>query len=118
MNANLTVDSLLEKIDDLGRPVGRQVLMLAGQSALIERPKAKIVKLEKRVKKNSNNSSKPPSSDGLSKPPPTSSPRENGKNKSGGQLGCACETLKQTDTPDIIKKHALILLFLFFLVRY
>jgi len=70
------------------------------------------------VKKNSGSSSRPPSGGGLSKPPPTNLLRENGKNKSGGQLGCACETLKQTDTPDIIKKHALILLFLFFLVRY
>jgi len=64
------------------------------------------VELEKRVKKNSDNSSKPPSSDGLSKPPPKSPLHENGKNKSGGQLGCVGETLKQTDTPDIIKKHA------------
>jgi hypothetical protein len=32
---------------------------------------------------------------------------ENGKNKSGGQPGHKGETLKQTETPDIIKKHAL-----------
>jgi len=98
MDTNITVDSLLQKIDNLGRLVEKQVLMLAGQSALIERLKAKIVDLEKRVKKNSGNSSRPPKS----------SLRENGKNKSGGQLDCVFETLKQTDTPDIIKKHALI----------
>jgi len=62
--------------------------MLAEQSALIERLKAKIAELEKRVGKNSGDSSKPPSSDGLLKPPPKSSLRENGKNKSGG-LVCA-----------------------------
>ena len=52
--------------------------MLAEQSALIERLKAKIVELEQRVKKNGGNSSKPPFGDGLSKPPPTSSLRGNG----------------------------------------
>lgn len=108
MNTNTPVDFLLQKIDDLGRLVEKQILMLAEQSVLIEKLEAKIVELEKRAKKNSGNSSKPPSSDGLSKPPRTSSLRENGKNKSGGQLGHVGETLKQTDTPDIIKKHILI----------
>jgi len=58
MNANITVDSLPQKIDNLGRLVEKQVLMLAEQSALIERLYAKIVELEKRVKKNSGNSSR------------------------------------------------------------
>ena len=74
---------------------------------IIERLEARIRELEQRLNKNSSNSSKPPSSDGLSKPPRTSSLRENGKNKSGGQPGHKGETLKQTETPDIIKKHAL-----------
>jgi len=43
MNAIITVDSLLRKIGDLERLVEKQVLMLAEQSALIERLKAKIV---------------------------------------------------------------------------
>ena len=68
---------------------------------------ARIADLEKRLDKNSSNSSKPPSSDGLSKPPRTTSLRENGKNKSGGQPGHKGETLKHTETPDIIKKHIL-----------
>lgn len=74
---------------------------------IIDRLEARIRELEQRLNKNSSNSSKPPSSDGLSKPPRTSSLREKGKNKSGGQLGHKGETLKQTDAPDIIKKHVL-----------
>ncbi len=98
MNASVT--SLLEKITSLEQLVEKQ-------SVLIEQLHARIIELEKQTKKNSGNSSKPPSSDGLSKPPRTSSLRENGKNKSGGQPGHKGETLKQTETPDIIKKHIL-----------
>jgi len=68
MAANITVDSLLQKIDDSGRLVEKQVLMLAEQSALIERLGAKIVELKKRVKKNGGNSSRPPSRNRLSRP--------------------------------------------------
>ena len=78
MNASVT--SLLEKITSLEQLVEKQ-------SVLIEQLHARIIELEKQTKKNSGNSSKPPSSDGLSKPPRTSSLRENGKNKSGGQPG-------------------------------
>jgi len=74
---------------------------------IIERLEARIRELEQRLSKNSSNSSKPPSSDGLSKPPRTTLLRENGKNKSGGQPDHKGETLKQTETPDIIKKHVL-----------
>jgi transposase len=74
---------------------------------IIERLEARIRELEQRLNKNSSNSSKPPSSDGLSKPPRTSSLRENGKNKSGGQPGHKGGTLQQTKTPDIIKTHVL-----------
>ena len=87
------ISTLLAKIADLEKVVIEQA--------------AKIADLEKRLDKNSRNSSKPPSSDGLSKPPRTTSLRENGKNKSGGQPGHKGETLKQTETPDIIKKHVL-----------
>jgi len=74
--------------------------MLAEQSVLIAKLEAKIVELEKRAKKNSGNRSKPPSSDGLTKPPKTTSLRESGKNKSGGQFGHKGETLKQVETPE------------------
>ena len=74
---------------------------------IIERLEARIRELEQRLNQNSSNSSKPPSSDGLTKPSRTSSLRENGKNKSGGQPGHKGETLKQTEKPDIIKTHVL-----------
>ena len=87
------ISTLLAKIADLEKLVIQQA--------------ARIADLEKRLDKNSRNSSKPPSSDGLSKPPRTTSLRENGKNKRGGQPGHKGETLVQTETPDIIKKHVL-----------
>ncbi|WP_420324180.1 DUF6444 domain-containing protein [Legionella steelei] len=76
---------------------------------LVKQQAAKIIELEKRLNKNSRNSSKPPSSDGLSKPPRTSSLRENGKNKSGGQKGHKGETLKQVAQPDKTVRHTLML---------
>ena len=87
------ISTLLTKIAELEKVVKQQA--------------ERIVDLERRLNKNSSNSSKPPSSDGLSKPPRATSLRENGKNKSGGQAGHKGETLKQTETPDIIKKHRL-----------
>ena len=87
------IATLLAKIADLETVVIQQA--------------ARIAELEKRLDKNSSNSSKPPSSYGLAKPPRTSSLRENGKHKSGGQPGHKGETLKQTETPDIVKKYAL-----------
>lgn len=87
--SDLTIEALLEIIEGQ-----------AGQIKLLE---ARIKELEQRLNKNSSNSSKPPSSDGLSKPSRTSSLRENGKNKSGGQPGHKGETLKQTEAPDVIK---------------
>lgn len=88
------ISTLLAKIAELEKVVKQQA--------------SKIADLEKRLNKNSSNSSKPPSSDGLSKPPRTTSLRENGKHKSGGQKGHKGETLKQIETPDIIKKHILV----------
>jgi uncharacterized coiled-coil protein SlyX len=83
--SNLTIEALLEIIE--------------AQAAQIKQLETRIKELEQRLNKNSSNSSKPPSSDGLSKPPRTSSLRENGKNKSGGQPGHKGDTLKQTRTP-------------------
>ena len=91
--SDFTIESLLE--------------MIEAQSAQLKQLEARIKELEQRLNKNSSNSSKPPSSDGLSKLSRTSSLRENGKNKSGGQPGHKGETLKQTKAPDIIKKHVL-----------
>ncbi len=58
---------------------------ISALEATITQQAARIAALEKRLSKNSRNSSKPPSSDGLSKPPRTTSLREKGKHKSGGQ---------------------------------
>jgi uncharacterized coiled-coil protein SlyX len=80
---------------------------IAELEAIIKEQATRIAELEKRLNKNSRNSSKPPSSDGLSKPPRTTSLREKGNNKSGGQPGHKGETLKQVETPDMIKKHPL-----------
>jgi transposase len=74
---------------------------------LLEQQAIRIAELERRLNKNSSNSSKPPSSDGLSKPPRTSSLREKGKNKSGGQFGHKGETLKRSENPNKIERHSL-----------
>jgi transposase len=74
---------------------------------IVKQQAVRIAGLEKRLNKNSSNSSKPPLSDGLGKPPRTTSLRENGKHKSGDQKGHKGETLKQTTTPDLIKKYEL-----------
>ena len=81
------ISTLLTKIAELEKVVPQQA--------------ARIIDLERHLNKNSSNSSKPPSSDGLGKPPRTTSLRENGKHKSGGQKGHKGETLNQTETPDI-----------------
>jgi transposase len=91
---------LLARIDELEQLVQKQ-------AAIIELQAQKINELEKRLNKNSRNSSKPPSSDDLGKPPRTTSLRENGKNKSGGQTGHKGETLKQFAHPDKIIRHTL-----------
>jgi transposase len=93
-NYEQIIATLLAKIAELEKDVQQQA--------------ARIAELEKRLNKNSSNSSKPPSSDGLCKPPRTTSLRENGKHTSGGQKGHKGETLKQIESPDIIKKHAVL----------
>jgi transposase len=100
MKHSLSTEELLEKISALERTI-------ADQAALIIQLQTRLATLEKRSKKNSRNSSKPPSSDGLSKPPRTTSLREKGQNKSGGQLGHKGETLEQTQHPDLITEHKL-----------
>jgi transposase len=81
---------------------------IAELEKIIQQQAARITALERHLNKNSSNSSKPPSSDGLSKPPRTMSLRENGKRNSGGQKGHKGETLKQIESPDIVKKHAVL----------
>ncbi len=92
---------------DYEQIISTLLIKIADLEKLVIQQAARIADLEKRLDKNSSNSSKPPSSDGLSKPRRTTSLRENGKNKSGGQPGHKGETLKQIETPDIVKKHVL-----------
>jgi transposase len=84
----------------------RIVLM---QSQEITRLITKINVLERELsryttKKDSNNSSMPPSKD-ENRPPRTSSLREKGNRKAGGQPGHEGKTLEMTDTPDEIIEH-------------
>jgi transposase len=84
----------------------RIVLM---QSQEITRLITKINVLERELsgyttKKDSNNSSMPPSKD-ENRPPRTSSLREKGNRKAGGQHGHEGKTLEMTDTPDEIIEH-------------
>lgn len=68
--------------------------------------KQEVADLRRQLGTNSSNSSKPPSSDGLKKPPRVAgSLRGRSGKKSGGQVGHKGDTLRQTDTPDIIKRY-------------
>ncbi len=87
---------------DYEKIISTLLTKIAELELVVKQQAAKIADLERRLNKNSRNSSKPPSSDGLSKPPRTTSLRENGTHKSGGQRGHKGETLKQIETPDIV----------------
>ena len=66
-----------------------------------------VAELRRQLDKNSSNSSKPPSSDGLKKPPRVfKSLRGRSGKKSGGQTGHHGDTLRPTDKPDRIERHA------------
>jgi transposase len=84
----------------------RIILMLAQENALL---KARIEVIEGemaryKTKKDSNNSSLPPSKD-ENRPLRTSSLREKGGRKAGGQPGHDGKTLEMTDNPDEIVEH-------------
>mgnify|MGYP001810115628 CR=1 FL=1 len=81
-----------------------QVSSLQQENACL---KQEVADLRRQLGKDSNNSSKPPSSDGLSKKPRIAgSLRGTTDKKSGGQVGHKGDTLRRTETPNIIKKHA------------
>src|SRR5271163_1087339 len=80
-----------------------QVSNLQQENASLEQ---EVAELRRQLGKDSNNSSKPPSSDGLGKKPRIAgSLRGATGKKSGGQVGHKGDTLRRTETPDIIKKH-------------
>jgi transposase len=68
--------------------------------------KQEVADLRRQLGKDSSNSNKPPSSDGLGKKPRIAgSLRGPSDKKSGGQVGHKGDTLRQTDKPDIVKRH-------------
>ena len=92
---------------DYEQIISTLLVKIAELEKVVQQQASRIGELEKRLSKNSSNSSKPPSSDGLKKPARTISLREKGKHNSGGQKGHKGETLKQIESPDVVKKHVL-----------
>ena len=80
--------------------------LIAAQAREIERLRAEVAELRRRLDLDSTTSSKPPSSDGLKKKPrlPGSLRGRSGK-ASGGQRGHNGETLRQVSDPDEIVEH-------------
>jgi transposase len=80
--------------------------LIAAQARAIERLRAEVAELRRRLDLDSTTSSKPPSSDGLKKKPrlPGSLRGRSGK-ASGGQRGHKGDTLRQVSDPDEIVEH-------------
>ena len=92
-------------IEDLKRIILMQAQELTRIPLLIARIEALERELAHyKTKKDSSNSSLPPSKD-ENRPPRTSSLREKGVRKAGGQPGHDGKTLKMTDNPDEIVEH-------------
>ena len=97
--------------EDASAAVGGEAVIAAlqAENALLRSEMAllmaRISELERRLELNSSNSGKPPSSDGLKKPVRVSSLRQPSDKKSGGQNGHPGETLRRTETPDVIIEH-------------
>jgi transposase len=76
---------------------------LKAENALLRQ---RIAELERRLGLDSTTSSKPPSSDGLGKKPRIAGSLRGTSGKvSGGQKGHKGDTLRRTETPDIIRQH-------------
>ncbi|MCX7115838.1 MAG: DUF6444 domain-containing protein, partial [Gammaproteobacteria bacterium] len=92
---------------DYAKIINQLLGKIAELEEIVALQAARIAELEKRLSQNSSNSSKPPSSDGLKKPVRTSSLREQGKHKSGGQNWHKGTTLKQVAHADHVLTHKL-----------
>jgi transposase len=96
----------MEPSDKIIVDLQRIILMQARENTLL---KSRLEELERelaryKTKKDSNNSSLPPSKD-ENRPPRTSSLREKGGRKAGGQPGHNGKTLEMADNPDEIFEH-------------
>jgi transposase len=81
--------------------------LIAAQAREIERLRAEVAALRRRLGLDSSNSSKPPSSDGLKKKPRVlGSLRTRTGKRSGGQKGHRGDTLRQVAEPHVIVEHA------------
>jgi transposase len=80
--------------------------LIAGQAREIERLRAEVAELRRRLELDSTTSSKPPSRDGLKKKPRLGgSLRGRSGKASGGQPGNKGDTLKRVAEPDRIVRH-------------
>lgn len=80
--------------------------LIAAQAREIERLRAEVAELRRRLELDSTTSSKPPSSDGLKKKPRISgSLRGRSGKASGGQPGHKGDTLRRVAEPDRIVRH-------------
>lgn len=80
--------------------------LIAAQAREIERLRAEVAELRRRLKLDSSTSSQPPSSDGLKKKPRLAGSLRGGSGKaSGGQKGHKGGTLKRVAEPDRIVRH-------------
>jgi len=96
----------MEPTDKIIADLQRIILMQARENTLL---KSRLEDLERELaryntSKDGSNSSLPPSKD-ENRPPRTSSLREKGGRKAGGQPGHEGTTLKMTETPDEIIEH-------------
>lgn len=80
--------------------------LIAAQAREIERLRAEVAELRRRLELDSTTSSKPPSSDGLKKKPRlVGSLRGRSGKASGGQPGHKGDTLKRVAAPDRVVRH-------------
>lgn len=89
-----------------GEPSREDLLaLIAAQAAQITALTARIAELERRLGLDSSNSGKPPSSDGLKRPVRVRSLREPSGKPPGGRKGHPGDTLRQSETPDVVVDH-------------